>query len=279
MSEITPICSLTAYRLPNRPSLKLVPAPADRTWMELTQSGWANRCLPLRMANQSGWVILNDEDFEVTWDGKPSVKGLTLKPLKGTPSYFATSMFGHGILTWEIPFLFRTSPGYNLLARGPVNEFKDGIQAMDGLVETDWSEASFTMNWKVTRPLKKIRFDKDEPICMIVPQRRGELEAIAPVIENMESAPEILDGFNAWRASRLELVDRKKDPRNATSREWEGHYMRGTTVSGQPAPEHQVKRDLRPFEELEPPLYRAPRPAPVADTPNSSILGRLFSKK
>jgi hypothetical protein len=193
-------------------------------------------------------------------------------------------MFGYGILTWEIPFLFRTSPGYNLLARGPANQFKDGIQAMDGLVETDGSEASFIMNWKVTRPLKKIRFDKDEPICMIVPQRRGELEAMAPVIENMESAPDILEGFNAWRTSRLQLVDRKfvdrkKDSRNATLREWEGHHMRSAAVSGQPAPEHQLKRNLKPFEELDPPLYRAPRPAPAAPTPNPSILARLFSRK
>ncbi len=279
MSDITSICRLTAYRLPNRPSLKLVPASADRTWMDVMESGWANRCLPLRMANQSGWVILNDEDFEVTWDGKPSARGLTLTPLNGTPSYFATSMFGHGILTWEIPFLFRTPPGYNLLARGPANQFKDGIQPIEGLVETDWSEASFTMNWKVTRPLNKLRFDKDEPICMILPQRRGELEEITPVIENMESAPEILEGFNAWRARRLQLVNRKKDALNTNSREWEGHYMRGTTVSGQAARDHQVKRDLKPFEELEPPLYRARRAAPVLDTPNPSILGRLFSRK
>jgi hypothetical protein len=192
--------------------------------------------------------------------------------------YFAMSMFGHGILTWEIPWLFRTSPGYNLLARGPANEFKDGVQAMDGLVETDWSEASFTMNWKITRPLKKIRFSKDEPICMIVPQRRGELEAIATEIRNMESAPEISQGFNAWRASRLQLVERKKDPRAAPLREWEGHYMRGTTVTNKHAPEHQIKRDLRPFAEREPPLYQAP-PAEVPKTPGPSLLRRFFPKK
>jgi hypothetical protein len=279
MPETTSDCSLTAYRLPNRPSLKLIPASADRTWMELTRGGWANRCLPLRMANQSGWLILNDADFEVTWDGKPGVSGVHFKPLKGALSYFAKSMFGYGIITWEIPFLFRTSPGYNLLARGPSNEFKDGVQAMDGLVETDWSEASFTMNWKITRPFKKTRFDKDEPICMIMPQRRGEMESIKPEIRNLESAPEMLEGFNAWRESRLKLVERKTDPRAASLREWEGHYMRGTTVTGTPAPEHQTKREMRPFAELEPATYQTPPTAGVAQTPAPSLLRRLFSKR
>jgi hypothetical protein len=278
MPETPPSCSITAYRLPNRPTLKLIPAPADRVWMELTQAGWANRCLPLRMANQGGWWILNDADFEVTWNGKPTVSDLEIKPLKGVASYFAMSIFGHGILTFEIPWLFRTSPGYNLLARGPTNEFKDGIQAMDGLVETDWSEASFTMNWKITRPLKKVRFDKDEPICLIVPQRRGELEAVVPEIRNIESAPEIFEGFSAWRESRLQLVERKKDPRAATLREWEGHYMRGTTVTGRQASEHQTKRDLRPFLDVEPPLYQAP-PEVVPEMPSPSLLQRLFPKK
>jgi hypothetical protein len=134
------------------------------------------------------------------------------------------------------------------------------------------------MNWKITRPLKKVRFDKDEPICLIVPQRRGELEAVVPEIRNIESAPEIFEGFSAWRESRLQLVERKKDPRAATLREWEGHYMRGTTVTGKQASEHQTKRDLRPFADVEPPLYQAP-PEVVQETPAPSMLQRLFPKK
>jgi hypothetical protein len=258
--------------------LKLIPAPAERVWMELTQNGWPNRCLPLRMANQSGWLILNDAAFDVKWNGKPGVDGLEFKPVDGAKSHFATSMFGHGILTWSLPFLFRTSPGYNLLARGPANHFKDRIHALDGLVETDWSDAAFTMNWKITRPLKTIRFEKDEPICMIVPQRRGEMEAMTPEVRNLESARELLEGFNAWRESRLKLVERKKDPRAAGLREWEGHYMRGTTVLGVQAPEHQVKRDLQPFAETDPFVYQGPADE-AAEPPRRSLLERLFSRK
>ena len=64
-----------------------------------------------------------------------------------------SSNFGYGIVTWYLPYLFRTSPGYNLWVRGPVNSPKDGIVPLEGLVETDWAEATFTVNWKITRPL------------------------------------------------------------------------------------------------------------------------------
>ncbi|HMZ02762.1 MAG TPA: DUF6065 family protein, partial [Burkholderiaceae bacterium] len=58
-----------------------------------------------------------------------------------------TSHFGSGILTFSLPYLFRTSPGYGMLVRGPTNCAKDGAAPLDGIVETDWAPYSFTMNW------------------------------------------------------------------------------------------------------------------------------------
>ena len=229
--------------------MKLIPAPAERAWMDAAQDRWPNRCLPLRMANEGGWLILNDAGFEVSWNERQDVAGLEIKPLGETPSKFAVSMFGYGILTWDIPFLFRTSPGYNLLVRGPSNEFRDGAQAMEGLVETDWAEATFTMNWKITRPFVSIRFDEGDPICMIVPHRRGELESIAPEMRPIDSAPSLRRGYNSWRKSREQSVERKKHAAGSDLLDWEGHYMRGANVGGAPAPEHQIRRRLRPFVE------------------------------
>ena len=67
--------------------------------------------------------------------------------------------FGHGVLTWHLNYLFRTSPGYNLYARGPANWPKDGIVPLEGIIETDWSVATFTMNWKVTVKNQPIDFE------------------------------------------------------------------------------------------------------------------------
>ncbi len=263
-------CQLTAYRLHEHDTfLKIVPAPADRFWMDFTTHGWANRCLPLRIANQAGWHVLNNSKFEVEWNGKPDVNAVTINFLDGRPSRFVKSNFGFGILTWYLPYLFRTSPGYNLLVRGPANLPKDGISAIEGLVETDWVEGTFSVNWKITRPFMKIRFEVDDPICMLVPQRRVELEAAEPSIRNLESNPELLHGYKEWIASRRAFVAQvsANPPKKDESLPWQGHYTRGTHVSGEAAPKHQNKLQLRPFQEMEAPLR-----APGALTPITPVV-------
>jgi len=241
---------LTAFRIPGLYSsfLKIVPAPADRHWMDFTTHGWANRCLPLRVANQSGWHILNDCEFEAEWKGKHDLASVKISFKSGNSSQFVKSSFGYGILTWYLPYLFRTPPGYNLLVRGPSNCAKDGIAALDGVGETDWAVATFSVNWPFTRPFHKVKFERDEPICAIVPQRRGELESFVPEVRNLDG--NLLAEFRRWLESRQHLVVEKE--KQGSARQIEGHYTRGETVTGNQAPEHQTKLALAQFVEQEP---------------------------
>ena len=49
----------------------------------------------------------------------------------------AVSHFGHGILTFHMPCLFRTEPGVDLMVQGPINRPKDAIAPLSGIIETD----------------------------------------------------------------------------------------------------------------------------------------------
>ena len=176
---------LTAYTLPGMEAeaVPIVPASAGRAWMRETYKGYAHRCLPMLIANQSGWFLLNNAPLRVVWDGRTSINALQIEYEEERPAKpLVSSIFGYGILTWRVDYLFRTPPGYNLSVRGPVNMPKDGIHALDGVVETDWAVASFTMNWKLTRPNHPVTFEAGEPFCMIAPCRRHELEAFEPRI-------------------------------------------------------------------------------------------------
>src|ERR1700748_2989707 len=82
---------------------------------------------------------------------------------------------------------FRPPPGYNVWFRGPANYPKDAVSPLEGIVETDWASASFSMNWKFTRKMMPVRFEGDEPIGMIVTQRRADLEEFAPELRRIES--------------------------------------------------------------------------------------------
>jgi hypothetical protein len=241
---------LIAYRISHWPPMRLVTAPPSRDWMDATPKGFANRCLPLRIANQAGWFVLNSHALRVTWNGGPELSGLEIESLDGETASPATSHFGSGILTWHLPFLFKTSPGFNLHARGPTNWPKDGAYPLDGVVETDWAASTFTMNWKLTRADLPVIFEAGEPICMIVPQRRGELEAFEPEIREIEEAPEIASAYRQWAESRGKFNQELKVPGSKAVRDgWQKDYVRGMTPEGLRAKEHQTKVRLRSFGE------------------------------
>lgn len=235
---------LTAYCINPSMAMPLVPASLDRKWMKATNRHFANRCLPLLIANQAGWFLLSRHKIRVTWTGGDDLASLRIEVLKGDQPCAAVSHFGYGILTWQIPYLFRTPPGYNLLVRGPANWPKDGIYPLEGVVETDWSEATFTMNWKMVRPVHRVTFEIDEPICMLAPQRRGELEAFQPEIRSLENMPPLKEGYGQWSASRSE---HNAGLAGKDGNDWQKHYFRGTAPSGANSPAHQTRLRLQEF--------------------------------
>lgn len=240
---------LIAYRLSRTPPLRLVPTPHDRAWMDATGERFAYRCLPLNIANQSGWWLLNSHALTATWRGGSSLDALHLEWRSGHEPYPAISHFGSGILTWHLPFLFRTSPGWNLLARGPANYPKAGISALEGVIETDWAVATFTMNWKLTAINEPVTFDVGEPICQLVPQRRGSLEAFSPQIREIGSDPELEASFHAWAASRSWFLGQLSEPdSDAVHKKWQKDYFHGATPDGKRVLEHETKLRLRAFE-------------------------------
>ena len=234
--------------------MPIVPAARVRSWIE-DDARHARHCLPLMMANQCGWMILNNQGFTALWRGEKEKDSLEVHYDGFEPAFHAHSAFGHGILSFLIPYLFRTPPGINLLARGPSNWPRDGISPLEGLVETDWAVSTFTMNWKITRPGHEIRFEKDEPICMVVPQERGQLERFQPELRDFKSDPAVKAGFLAFNRRRHESLVHNfiaEHVPGVGGMPYESDYMRGVTPSGEPAPEHQRKLSLKSFGDNEP---------------------------
>jgi Family of unknown function (DUF6065) len=253
---------LTAYQLGGC-TMEIVPAPAHRDWMSSTKEQFANRCLPLLIANQHGWLLLNDVPFRVHWTGSDRLDALTVTPLHPTARPRVRSHFGHGVLTWTLPFLFRTSPGHNLLVRGPANWPKDGAYPLEGVVESDWTASTFTMNWLITRPFTDVRFDAGEPFCMLVPQRRGELESFEPRVRRIDEDDELRRRYGHFTSSRSEFLRRLRTLRPGRDA-WQRDYFRGLDADGTVgSTEHQSRLHLRPFP-VDQPGSHQPGPEPSA---------------
>ena len=231
--------------------MNLIPASSDRPWMDKTDQRWGYRCLPLTIANRAGWFITNNETVFVTWAGSKDPESLRVTAAVDSRSCHAKSLFGYGILTWKISFLFRTSPGYNLLVRGPANWPKDGISPLEGMVETDWAVQTFTMNWQVTRPHCVVTFAVDEPVCMILPQRRDALEEYRPIMDNIDSVPDLARQYDLFMRSRRAFDTDLQDLRSRSINDyWQGHYFRGQRPDGTSAPEHRTKLILSDFADV-----------------------------
>lgn len=159
-----------AYALQDKQDMPIRAAPIERDWMDNSHDRFAYRCLPLTIANQAGWLIHNPITFTAVWEGglymhnlrisfpddtetssdplrpqvitvAPGVRGLDpYRPEGRDPRII--SHFGNGVVTIQIPYLFRTPPSVNLWVKGPSNWIKDGAQALEGIVETDWSLGS-----------------------------------------------------------------------------------------------------------------------------------------
>jgi hypothetical protein len=247
---LAPRMKLVCYETTADP-IAIRPAQPERDWMEASNQGFAYRCLPLVIANAHGWEILSPVAFEAEWNGSAALDGVRITPLTPFGDYPPVlSHFGEGVLTFHVVGLFRTDPKINLFVTGPVNRPKHGIQALTGIVETDWAVASFTMNWKFTAPGIRIRFDKDEPFCFFFPIARGNLDDIQPEIKSISQADaDTYEGYAAWRDSRDRFIDTLQTPgSDANKAGWERTYFQGARVDGKRGPpDHQTRIRVKPF--------------------------------
>jgi len=215
--------------------------------MDITPDRFAYRCLPMTMANAHGWEILNPSPFEVWWDGQQAPAGLSVAPLPGA-TLLPTSHFGSGILTWNINGLFRTPPGWNLFVSGSPNRLKDGISPLTGIVETDWTSSTFTMNWKITRTNHVIRFEAGEPICFFFPIQRGVVESVQPKFRSMASDQKTMADYTEWSNSRETFTANLRHNIAANGgKAWQKEYTLGVNSMGEKAKEHQTKINVAEF--------------------------------
>lgn len=246
---------ITAFERQGPTEPTLFRAPPRRPWMDRSHDRFAYRCLPLVMANQAGWLVRNPIDFTAMWNGGSKAADIQVVIPDGQVGFaglpasgVVESHFGEGILTFQLPYLFRTPEGYNLWVKGPVNLFKDGIQAVEGLVETDWSHAPFTMNWKFTRAFHTIRFRVGEPICQVLPYPRGLIERFDPEVRPIEDDAELATAYARWWTERGTFLKERLVPgTEARRREWQKEYFQGRQAEGGRFDAHQTALATKEF--------------------------------
>lgn len=269
---------LTCYAM-HRFAPKIVAARHDRQWMDDFHDRHPYRCLPLSIANSFGWHVLCPVPIEIDWNGGPALADIRIRGLKPLPGGrpmedFCRSNFSRGIVTFHLDYIFRTPPGQQLLATGPSNLPKDNASPLTGIIETDWLPYPFTMNWKILRP-GRVRFEEDEPFCLIYPVRTDALLAIEPVIRYLAEEPEIERQHDSFRRERDAFMKKFHAGDAATLKQaWQKHYFVGRYPNGTPAGDHLNKLRLKdPVDRRNgpAPTIQLQRPYQVTITPTSKI--------
>jgi hypothetical protein len=251
-SEAAPRRELLAFELRPEAPVLIEPAPVQRDWMEAMPSRAAHRCLPLLIANQAGWFISLTSRVEAIWNGGDGMKDIQVtREDKGAP-VSAASHFGYGILTFHVPYLFRTPKGIALWARGPANRPKKNIVALEGIVETEWTPATFTMNWKFTRRNRPVVFEAGEPVCMVTPIDLALIESFDPVARPLGEFPSASAQYRVWKEERADLLANWGATENGRpAYGYQGDYMRGRGPGAGAISRHRTKLSLRKFARQE----------------------------
>ncbi|MEM7768140.1 MAG: DUF6065 family protein [Pseudomonadota bacterium] len=198
---------------PNTVRATLIPGanvdPADhirtarptREWMDQVPQKYVYRCIPLIAANTMGWEILNPVDATATWSG--GAMNTDVQVQQASPSGFgAVSHFGAGMVTFYVPFLFRTSPELGLLVTGPANHDRADRVPLEAFVRTDWLPFPFTMNWRITEPGRPVAFKAGEPIARVMPFPLALLEETTLEITELTDDPAFTRAVEAFGQAR-----------------------------------------------------------------------------
>lgn len=204
--------------------------------MDKTQDHYAYRCLPLTIANMLGYHIFLKNQVRAVWDG--GVQPNSIKILEDANGA-ASSIFGHGILTFHVDWLVKTDENVNTFITGPFNHVVENVQALTGVYETDWAPFSFTMNWQFLTP-GECKFTVKDPICHLFPFPRDYIESVPIAIRPISDDASLEKDYKDFDASRLEFLSKQE------RQGWQKNYFKGLYTDGTKCPieNHQTKINL-----------------------------------
>ena len=206
----------------SKANFKINSSDTKRDWMDKA-SGNPYRCLPLTIGNQFGWTISCPFDFKAIWNGNTNAENAFIIEFNEKYEYsnYIASHFGDGILTFSLPYLFKTEKSYGLFLRGPTNHVKHNITYLDAFVETDWLNFTFTYNIKFQKPNVEVEFKKDEPLLSFFPFQLKNLEDVEFSFSSIHNDKELLKNYEEYSKLRVEWNKTVKD------KDWMKDYFKG----------------------------------------------------
>lgn len=196
------------------------------------------RCLPLTIGNQHGFTVSSEFEISFEWNGGDSPEDLKiyLNEVDNMKCPNISTHFGHGIITINTPYFFRTPPGVNLITMNPPNYIIPNVTVMTGVVETDNLRRNFTFNLKVQMPNIRVTVPAGYPLAAFMPIPRYYSDKFnLDFAENLFSKEIIDEEIKSGRAAGKYRDEVEPNLKNGVGK----HYMQGKDVYGNKFKDHQ----------------------------------------
>lgn len=226
-----------------------------------TRSGFpktATACLPMSIANQTGFAIVSLSDFTMRWDGghEPSSVSITCddKVVEGFYGHGEDHVYGNakqmlapfysGMISIKHDFFLRTPLGVNLFVTQVPNNFIPATVPVSAMIETDNAVRDWVFNLKITVPNIDIHIKKGDPLIGLIPVPRFfsdsfELKSAYDIFDN-ETLKTTFKEALMTSSEMKDLVDQSGDPLSKNiDGGFNGLYALGKTVSGFDFYKHQ----------------------------------------
>lgn len=200
------------------------------------------RCLPLTIGNQYGFTISSEFDISFEWNGGEKSEDTKIyldkeiDDLDNIRYPNVRSHFGHGTITINTPYFFRTPPGVNLITINPPNYVIPNVTVMTGVIETDNLRRSFTFNLKIQIPNIRTTIPAGYPLAAFIPIPRYYCDKFnLDFAENLFNKDIINEELETSKAADKYRKEVEPTLKNNVGK----HYMQGKDVYGNTFKDHQ----------------------------------------
>jgi hypothetical protein len=176
----------------------------NRDWMDATYNKHAYQCLPLTVANVTGWELILQQDVLVQWDGGNTVpRILEGEKFDDRPIAIPSII---GMMSFTTGWAFNTEDGYSTWISGSPNYFVDGAVPLTASIPSYWWPDEFNMNWQITKVGEPVLFPKGMPIMHFVIYPNTLLESTEIVVENLWDKPQLMDARQSYGNAKSEKM-------------------------------------------------------------------------
>ena len=172
--------------------------------MDATYNKHAYQCLPLTVANVTGWELILQQDVLVQWDGGNTVpRILEGEKFDDRPIAIPSII---GMMSFTTGWAFNTEDGYSTWISGSPNYFVDGAVPLTASIPSYWWPDEFNMNWQITKVGEPVLFPKGMPIMHFVIYPNTLLESTEIVVENLWDKPQLMDARQSYGNAKSEKM-------------------------------------------------------------------------